>query len=69
MGLITKGMGAILKAGKRGRNTSPARQEKINKIRLKALGVGAAGAGIVAAGVEKVKNIIEKDYGKKKKKE
>ena len=69
MGIITKGMGAILKAGKRGRNTSPARQEKINKIRLKALGVGAAGAGIVAAGVEKVKNIIEKDYGKNKKKE
>ena len=66
MGLITKGMGAILKAGKRGRNTSPARQEKINKIRLKALGVGAAGAGIVAAGVKNIKNTIEKEYGKKK---
>ena len=66
IGIAKKGLGLL---GKRGRNTSPARQEKINKIRLKALGVGAAGAGIVAAGVEKVKNIIEKDYGKKKKKE
>ena len=64
MGIITKGMGAILKSKK----FNP-KQKKINKIRAQALGVGAVGAGIVAAGVEKVKNIIEKDYGKKKKKE
>ena len=73
MGLITKGMGAVLtkfKAKpKRFNPALDAKQKKINKIRKQALGVGAAGAGIVAAGVEKVKNIIEKDYGKKKKKE
>jgi len=60
--LAKKGLGLL---GKRGRNTSPARQEKINKTRAKAIGVGVAGAGIVGAGVKKVKNIIEKDYGKK----
>ena len=69
MGLITKGMGAVLTKFKGKPKRFNPKQEKINKIRLKALGVGAAGAGIVAAGVEKVKNIIEKDYGKKKKKE
>jgi|TARA_R100000781_G_scaffold80371_1_gene49629 hypothetical protein len=61
-GIAKKGLGLL---GKRGRNTSPARQEKINKTRAKAIGVGVAGAGIVGAGVKKVKNIIEKDYGKK----
>ena len=73
MGLITKGMGAVLSKFKaKPKRFDPAldaKQEKIKKTRLKALGVGAAGAGIVAAGVEKVKNIIEKDYGKNKKKE
>jgi hypothetical protein len=62
MGLITKGMGAILKSKK----FNP-KQKKINKIRAQALGVGVVGAGIVAAGVQKIKKIIEKDYGKKQK--
>jgi|TARA_R110002033_G_scaffold27680_1_gene62591 hypothetical protein len=62
MGIITKGMGAILKSKK----FNP-KQKKINKIRAQALGVGVAGAGIVAAGVQKIKKIIEKDYGKKQK--
>ena len=69
MGLITKGMGAVLSKFKtKPKKFNPAfdaKQKKINKIRLKALGVGAAGAGIVATGVKKVKNIIEKDYGEK----
>ena len=69
MGLITKGMGAVLTKfkgkPKRFNPALDAKQKKINKIRKQALGVGAAGAGIVAAGVEKVKNIIEKDYGEK----
>jgi hypothetical protein len=62
MGIITKGMGAILKSKK----FNP-KQKKINKIRAQALGVGVVGAGIVAAGVQKIKKIIEKDYGKKQK--
>ena len=55
-------MGAILKSKK----FNP-KQKKINKIRAQALGVGVVGAGIVAAGVQKIKKIIEKDYGKKQK--
>jgi|TARA_R110000764_G_scaffold104231_1_gene189846 hypothetical protein len=54
MGILTKGMGVILK------------EKKINKIRAKAAGVGVLGVGVVAAGVKKIKNIIEKDYGKNK---
>ena len=50
MGIITKGMGAILKSKK----FNP-KQKKINKIRAQALGVGVVGAGIVAAGVQKIK--------------
>jgi|TARA_R110000868_G_scaffold399451_1_gene673190 hypothetical protein len=66
MGLITKGMGAVLTKFKGKPKRFNPKQEKINKIRLKALGVGAAGAGIVAAGVKNIKNTIEKEYGKKK---
>ena len=62
-------MGAVLKKLKRKpKRFNPAldaKQKEINKIRLKALGVGAAGAGIVAAGVKNIKNTIEKDYGVK----
>ena len=66
MGFITKGMGAVLTKFKGKPKRFNPKQEKINKIRLKALGVGAAGAGIVAAGVKNIKNTIEKEYGKKK---
>ena len=66
MGLITKGTGAVLTKFKGKPKRFNPKQEKINKIRLKALGVGAAGAGIVAAGVKNIKNTIEKEYGKKK---
>ena len=66
MGLITKGMGAVLTKFKGKPKRFNPKQEKINKIRLKALGVGAAGAGIVATGVKNIKNTIEKEYGKKK---
>ena len=66
MGLVTKGMGAVLTKFKGKPKRFNPKQEKINKIRLKALGVGAAGAGIVAAGVKNIKNTIEKEYGKKK---
>ena len=65
---LLKGTPKLAKKGWKPKRFNP-KQEKINKIRKQALGVGAAGAGIVAAGVEKIKNIIEKDYGKKKKKE
>jgi len=61
--LATKGLGLL---GKRGRNTSPFKQKKINKDRAKAIGVGVAGAGLVGSGVKRVQGMIERDYGKKK---
>jgi len=70
MGIITKGMGAVLTKFKRKpKRFNPAldvKKEKIKKEYKKAAGVGAVGTGIVAAGVKKIQNIIEKDYGKDK---
>ena len=67
MGIITKGMGAVLK--RKPKRFNPAldvKKEKIKKEYKKAAGVGVVGTGIVAAGVKKIQNIIEKDYGKNK---
>jgi|TARA_R110002074_G_scaffold47586_1_gene121962 hypothetical protein len=70
MGIITKGMGAVLTKFKaKPKKFDPAgdiKKEKIRKEYKKAAAVGVAGAGIVTAGVKKIKNIIEQDYGKDK---
>ena len=70
MGIITKGMGAVLTKFKaKLKKFDPAgdiKKEKIRKEYKKAAAVGVAGAGIVTAGVKKMKNIIEQDYGKDK---
>tara|TARA_R100000900_G_scaffold27255_1_gene21564 strand:+ start:474 stop:686 length:213 start_codon:yes stop_codon:yes gene_type:complete len=70
MGIITKGMGAVLTKFKgKPKRFNPAldvKKEKIKKEYKKAAGVGVVGTGIVAAGVKKIQNIIEKDYGKDK---
>jgi len=70
MGLITKGMGAVLNKFKtKPKKFDPAgdiKKEKIKKEYIKAAGVGAAGAGLVGAGVKRVQGMIERDYGKKK---
>ena len=59
MTIVTKGMGAILKARK---------TAKVKNLYKKAAAVGVLGAGIVATGVKKIQNIIEQDYGKKRSK-
>jgi hypothetical protein len=58
MGIITKGMGVIMKNRK---------AAKIKKLRQKAAAVGAAGAGVVGLGILKAKSILDQDYGSKKK--